>query len=312
MAHKKGEGSSKNGRDSNPKYLGLKMSGGQAAIAGNIILRQRGTRMHPGVGVGIGRDHTLYALTDGVIVFTRKKDDRTYISVLSTEAAQVAAERKAEAKQFASRSQTAKGGAAPASAKSTVVVKAAAPKVVAKPAPTAKVTVAPAPTPVVAAPKIAPAPAPVVETPKVVTPAPTPVVETPKVVSIPPTTTTATATPAPVVTVTEVEATPPPAAPVTPDAPAALSSDAMAALMEKLLGKVGFGDASMKDDLKDVVGIGPKLESMLNSIGVYTFEQLSKLTFGDYDIIDDLLPVFKGRAERDDWSGQAKELMSRK
>jgi large subunit ribosomal protein L27 len=271
MAHKKGEGSSKNGRDSNPKYLGLKMSGGQAAIAGNIILRQRGTRMHPGVGVGIGRDHTLYALTDGVIVFTRKKDDRTYISVLSAEAAQVAAERKVEAKQYATRSQAPKAGAAPASAKSTVVIKAAAPKV-AKPAPVAKVTVASAPV----APKV------------VATPAPAPVVEAPKVV----------ATPAP--------------APVVEAAPAALSSDAMAVLMEKLLGKVGFGDASMKDDLKDVVGIGPKLESMLNSIGVYTFEQLSKLTFGDYDIIDDLLPVFKGRAERDDWSGQAKELMSRK
>jgi large subunit ribosomal protein L27 len=291
MAHKKGEGSSKNGRDSNPKYLGLKMSGGQAAIAGNIILRQRGTRMHPGVGVGIGRDHTLYALTDGVIVFTRKKDDRTYISVLSTEAAQVAAERKIEAKKFATRSLSVKGGAAPASPKSTVVVKAAAPKVVAKPAPVAvapKATVAP----VVATPAPAVTVAPVVATP-------TPVVTVAPVV----------ATPAPAVTVAPVAAAPAPAADATP---AALSSDAMAALMEKLLGKVGFGDASMKDDLKDVVGIGPKLESMLNSIGVYTFEQLSKLTFGDYDIIDDLLPVFKGRAERDDWSGQAKELMSRK
>ena len=69
MAHKKGGGSTTNGRDSNPKYLGVKKFGGEAVIAGNIIIRQRGTRVHAGVNVGIGRDHTLFALADGVVSF---------------------------------------------------------------------------------------------------------------------------------------------------------------------------------------------------------------------------------------------------
>ncbi len=82
MAHKKGVGSSKNGRDSESKRLGLKLFGGQAAKAGNIILRQRGTAYHPGANVGIGRDHTLFALVDGTVVFTKKKNDRSYVSVV--------------------------------------------------------------------------------------------------------------------------------------------------------------------------------------------------------------------------------------
>ncbi|MEN9974133.1 MAG: ribosomal protein [Verrucomicrobiota bacterium] len=69
MAHKKGQGSVKNGRDSRSKRLGLKKSGGQAVIAGNILIRQRGTKVHPGLGVGIGRDHTLFALIDGNVKF---------------------------------------------------------------------------------------------------------------------------------------------------------------------------------------------------------------------------------------------------
>jgi large subunit ribosomal protein L27 len=69
MAHKKAGGSTRNGRDSNPKYLGVKLFGGQAVKAGNIIVRQRGTRFHPGKNVGMGRDHTLYALTDGTVEF---------------------------------------------------------------------------------------------------------------------------------------------------------------------------------------------------------------------------------------------------
>ncbi|MBW8367609.1 MAG: 50S ribosomal protein L27 [Arenimonas sp.] len=72
MAQKKGVGSSRNGRDSNPKYLGVKMYGGQAIEAGNIIIRQRGTQYHPGMGVGLGRDHTLFALVDGVVNFAVK------------------------------------------------------------------------------------------------------------------------------------------------------------------------------------------------------------------------------------------------
>jgi large subunit ribosomal protein L27 len=82
MAHKKGVGSSKNGRESESKRLGVKIFGGQAAIAGNIIIRQRGTKHHPGNNVGIGKDHTLYALTDGLVKFTKKRNNRSFVSVM--------------------------------------------------------------------------------------------------------------------------------------------------------------------------------------------------------------------------------------
>lgn len=82
MAHKKGVGSSKNGRESHSKRLGVKLFGGQQAIAGNIIVRQRGTRYHAGENVGIGKDHTLFALSDGVVTFSRKKDNKSFVSVL--------------------------------------------------------------------------------------------------------------------------------------------------------------------------------------------------------------------------------------
>jgi large subunit ribosomal protein L27 len=81
MAHKKGAGSSKNGRESHSKRLGIKIFGGQGAIAGNIIVRQRGTKHHPGENVGIGKDHTLFALTDGVVKFTKKRDNKSFVSV---------------------------------------------------------------------------------------------------------------------------------------------------------------------------------------------------------------------------------------
>jgi len=82
MAHKKGAGSSNNGRESHAKRLGVKIFGGQACIAGNIIVRQRGTKHHPDLNVGIGKDHTLYALTDGVVTFKKKRDDKSYVSVI--------------------------------------------------------------------------------------------------------------------------------------------------------------------------------------------------------------------------------------
>ena len=81
MAHKKGEGSVKNGRDSNSKRLGVKIFGGQPAIAGNIIVRQRGTVYHPGKNVGVGKDYTLFALTDGTVEFRKGKQNRTLVSV---------------------------------------------------------------------------------------------------------------------------------------------------------------------------------------------------------------------------------------
>ncbi|RPD46767.1 MULTISPECIES: 50S ribosomal protein L27 [Chitinophagaceae] len=81
MAHKKGEGSVKNGRDSQSKRLGVKIYGGQPAIAGNIIVRQRGTSYHPGSNVGVGKDWTLFALTSGTVEFRKGKHDRTFVSV---------------------------------------------------------------------------------------------------------------------------------------------------------------------------------------------------------------------------------------
>jgi len=81
MAHKKGAGSSKNGRESHSKRLGVKIFGGQAAIAGNIIVRQRGTKHHPGDNVGIGKDHTLFALADGTVQFKKGKNNRSFVSV---------------------------------------------------------------------------------------------------------------------------------------------------------------------------------------------------------------------------------------
>ena len=82
MAHKKGVGSSRNGRESHSKRLGVKLYGGQVAIAGNIIVRQRGTVHHPGENVGIGKDHTLFALTDGVVTFRKGRMDRSFVSIL--------------------------------------------------------------------------------------------------------------------------------------------------------------------------------------------------------------------------------------
>jgi|SRR5665213_1423850 len=90
MAHKKGAGSSRNGRESHSKRLGIKIFGGQPAIAGNIIVRQRGTKHNPGLNVGIGRDHTLFALAEGIVTFKKKADNRSYVSVLPFEVEPVA------------------------------------------------------------------------------------------------------------------------------------------------------------------------------------------------------------------------------
>jgi large subunit ribosomal protein L27 len=82
MAHKKGMGSSRNGRDSESKRLGVKIYGGQKAIAGNILVRQRGTVHHVGLNVGIGKDHTLFAVVDDTVKFAKKRDNKSYVSVL--------------------------------------------------------------------------------------------------------------------------------------------------------------------------------------------------------------------------------------
>lgn len=82
MAHKKGAGSSDNGRESHSKRLGVKIFGGQLAISGNIIVRQRGTKHRPGANMGIGKDHTLFALIDGTVEFKKKRDDKSYVSII--------------------------------------------------------------------------------------------------------------------------------------------------------------------------------------------------------------------------------------
>lgn len=88
MAHKKAGGSSRNGRDSKGQRLGVKMFGGERAIAGNILIRQRGTKWHPGTGVGLGRDHTIFATVDGKVQFRTRAAGRTYVSVIPGEAAE--------------------------------------------------------------------------------------------------------------------------------------------------------------------------------------------------------------------------------
>lgn len=82
MAHKKGAGSSRNGRESESKRLGVKKFGGQQVLAGNILVRQRGTKHHPATNVGIGKDHTLYALVDGTVVFKKGRQNRSFVSVI--------------------------------------------------------------------------------------------------------------------------------------------------------------------------------------------------------------------------------------
>ena len=88
MAHKKSGGSSRNGRDSESKRLGVKKFGGERVVAGNIIVRQRGTKFHPGDNMGMGRDHTLFALVDGAVTFVKKRGGRCYVSIQQPQAAE--------------------------------------------------------------------------------------------------------------------------------------------------------------------------------------------------------------------------------
>ncbi|WP_374950661.1 50S ribosomal protein L27 [Mucilaginibacter sp.] len=144
MAHKKGAGSSRNGRESHSKRLGIKIFGGQPAIAGNIIVRQRGTKHNPGLNVGIGKDHTLFALTAGNVVFKKKADNRSYVSVIPFETASVA-EDAAPAPKANAEAQAVEV-AAPVAADTTEEApkakKAAAPKVKKEEAPDAEEAVA--------------------------------------------------------------------------------------------------------------------------------------------------------------------------
>jgi len=144
MAHKKGAGSSRNGRESHSKRLGIKIFGGQLAIAGNIIVRQRGTQHHPEKNVGLGKDHTLFALVDGTVIFRKRADNKSYVSILPAEV-QVAAPKKAAAPKVI---------AEPVAA-AVEVVETAVPVVEAKAAPAKKAPAAKAPAKKAAAPKAA-------------------------------------------------------------------------------------------------------------------------------------------------------------
>jgi large subunit ribosomal protein L27 len=127
MAHKKGAGSSRNGRESHSKRLGIKIFGGQEAIAGNIIVRQRGTKHHPDKGVGIGKDHTLFALVPGIVTFKKKQDNKSYVSILPVVVEDAAPAKAAAPKKAAVKVETAEE-------KAPVAKKAAAPKAAKAPA----------------------------------------------------------------------------------------------------------------------------------------------------------------------------------
>lgn len=128
MAHKKGVGSSDNGRDSNSKRLGVKLFGGQYAKAGNILVRQRGTRFHPGDNVYMGRDHTLHAKIEGTVTFTRKRNNRTYINILPLDGVAETVAKIKPAKKAAPKKEAPKAAetAAPAAPKAEAAPKAAA------------------------------------------------------------------------------------------------------------------------------------------------------------------------------------------
>ena len=133
MAHKKGVGSTDNGRDSNAKRLGVKLFGGELARAGNIIVRQRGTKYHPGENVGMGRDHTLFALVDGAVQFRRKRNNRTFVNIVDANgsAAPVTSAPKA-AKKEAPKAAPAKVAKAEAPKKEAAPKAKAAPKAASK------------------------------------------------------------------------------------------------------------------------------------------------------------------------------------
>jgi large subunit ribosomal protein L27 len=128
MAHKKGAGSSNNGRESHSKRLGVKIYGGQGAIAGNIIIRQRGTKFHPGDGVGLGKDHTIFAMVDGVVTFTRRKNDKVFVHVLPfVDETAAPAEVAKTAKKAAPKAPKAEPAKEEVKAEAPVVEEAAAP-----------------------------------------------------------------------------------------------------------------------------------------------------------------------------------------
>ena len=236
MAHKKGEGSTQNGRDSISKRLGVKLFGSQSAIAGNIIIRQRGTKFHPGENVYMGKDYTLHAGVDGTVAFRKGRHNRTFVSIIPFEEV---AETIAPAPQ---PKKVEKVEVPVAKAVKVVTPPAAEEKPDALEAPAAETVAAAAPV----AETIAPAPQ-----PKKVEKVEVPVAKAVKVVT-------------------------PPAAEEKPEAPAAAETVAAAArVAEKKAAPAPKKAAAGKDDLKKVEGIGPKIASLLNDAGINTFAELA-------------------------------------
>ncbi len=203
MAHKKGAGSTRNGRESESKRLGVKIFGGQVAIAGNIIVRQRGTRHHPGDGVGMGKDHTLFALREGIVYFRKRRNNRSYVSVLTPE-------------EYAA---------------ATGQVIATAKKPVAKETPAKEAPVKKA----------------------------------------------------------------------APEKPAA----AKAEVKEK---PAKAPEASGKDDLKKIKGLGPAYEKKLNEAGITTYAQIAAWTADDLAELEAKTGIKPAKVEKDGWIEQAKNL----
>ncbi len=268
MAHKKGVGSTDNGRDSKSKRLGVKLFGGQKAIAGNIIVRQRGTRYHPGENVYMGRDHTLHAYVDGVVVFKRTKNDRNYVSIQPMDFTVVAeTPAKITGKKLNQlKAKSEKTVAAPAVEVAEVAV-IATPE--AEAAPVVEAVVAPA---VEVAEVTAPEAqaAPVIEA--IVAP-----VEVAAVEAI-----AAPEAEAPVVEETVTAEVEPIAAEmvITPEAaveaPAAVADADWDAVIDEPEAKVASVKAPKLNDLKIVEGIGPKIEQLLQEGGINTWVELSE------------------------------------
>ena len=208
MAHKKGVGSTDNGRDSRSKRLGVKLFGGQVANAGNIIVRQRGTKYHAGENTYLGKDYTIHAKVDGTIFFNKRRGNKTFVSVIpATDVAEAIAPAKPAAKKAAPK-----------------------PKVEAK--------------------------------------------ETPAVA----------------------------------EAPKAEKKASEGAPGDALFAIIGTATVDQKDDLKKIKGVGPKLEENLNEVGVFTYEQVSKMNDKACDLLDELLSSGKGKAKKDNWTEQVKNL----
>jgi ribosomal protein L27 len=286
MAHKKGAGSSDNGRDSNPQYLGVKMFGGQTAIPGNILVRQRGTKFHPGAGVYMGKDHTLHASISGIVTFKKGKDDRRVVFItpypvgsdaaLQTAALDAKCARKvrvsgtgaaftSDADKAEKADKVATGVAARAAVATAAAVKGAAKAAAPKPKAVATVVAET----VASAPVAAAAPTVVAKT----------VVSAPVEAAV--VAETVASAPVEAAVVAETVASAPVEAETVVSAPveaAIVAETVVSAPVEAATEAVTETSATAMtgDDLKKIEGIGPKIAELFYAAGITTFEQLSE------------------------------------